>query len=133
MSAPPEDGFDWQKCLFRAILFISIHEDKAKRLYREGNIDGLRKSAVEMATTVRGLRGVRHTEAIVMTRWWPDPARGAEHRPLPPSAAPWQPCGALVMVEAEDKGTLDRYVHGVLAAARSVDQNAMEFMGTDIW
>lgn len=134
MSAPPEDGFAWQRCVYKAVLVISIHADKARKLYERGDVEGLRKAAREMATRVRGLPGVRHTEAVVMTRWWPDPVDPkAPHQPLPPSRAPWQPCGALVMLEAEERGHLDRYVRDVLEAARSVDQNGMEFMGTDIW
>jgi hypothetical protein len=87
-----------------------------------------------MAQAVRGQPGVRHTEAIVMNRWWPDPpTRRAPNEPQPPHKAPWTPCGALVIVEASAAAALDRHVRGVLNAARAIDQEAMEAFGTDIW
>ena len=136
MSTRPEDfvGLVWHECVHRAILIVSINAKKAGELYERGDPKALRVKAVAMAEKLRGQRGVRHTEAVVLNRWWPDPpSPRAPHQPEPPRKAPWKPCGALVMVEASKAEDLEKYVRALLEAAKAIDQNAMEFMGTDIW
>jgi hypothetical protein len=136
MSTQPADfgGLEWHKPTYRAVLIVSINAKKADDLYRRDDPKALRAKAVEMARRLRAQGGVRHTEAVVLNRWWPDPATpDSPHRPQPPTAAPWKPCGALVVVEADSDRTLEEYVRRVLEAAKAVDQNAMEFLGTDNW
>lgn len=136
MSPQPADfnGLAWHGPAYRAIVIVSIHTRKAEELYRNRDEKGLRQRAKEMAVALRNQKGVRHTEAVVLNRWWPDPPTPRDpHKPQPPTAAPWKPCGALVVVEADNAEALEGYVGLVLKAAKAVDQNAMEFFGTDNW
>lgn len=108
--------------MYRAALLVSLSDMKVRRLREEGQLEnGIRR----LATALRGQPGVRHIECITFGQW-----RDADD---PKATAPWEPHGALVLVEASEAGTLDKHVDNIWNTALKFDQRMLRARAIDDW
>ena len=110
---------------YKAVLVVSISNKKVREIER--NDDERRKKAREMAKHLIGEPGVTRVEPVVFNAMLVDPDDQTFFKDH------WKPVGAVVTVEAEDGGTLEKYVRGVHKAASAIDQNTMWLLGVNGW
>ncbi len=105
----------------RAALVVSLGVKKVQGLEKERLYERIRG----LATTLRGQPGVRYAECVTF-RSWRDAAD-------PRAAPPWQPYGALLVVDATSDDQLRSHVSAVWAAAAKYDEEILEMEVIDNW
>ncbi len=117
-----------QMCTYKAIVLVSLGQQKVVGLLDGIRREELKKKLLPMAKDLRNQPGVRHIEGILIQNWRSDSQGIAQ--------APWKPAGALIGLEARDEKRLQDRISNLWDVAKKYDQEIMvlEPLGdVDMW